>query len=103
MQYRTDNLRVSYTNKLGIQDTILHDIHLAINNGEFIGLLGQSGSGKTQLANALARLNQFFGAEIHADKQIFTTSGQTLDLSKPADLIEFKSKYISCLLYTSHW
>ena len=102
MQYRTDNLRVSYTNKLGNQDTILHDIHLEINNGEFIGLLGQSGSGKTQLANALARLNQFFGAEIHADKQIFTTSGQTLDLSKPTDLIEFKTKYISYIFQEAY-
>ena len=102
MQYRIDNLRVSYTNKLGNQDTILHDFHLEINEGEFIGLLGPSGSGKTQLANAMARLNQFFGAEIHTDKQIFSTSGQTLDLSKPTDLIEFKTKHISYIFQEAY-
>ena len=53
------NLKKSYD---GI--TILHDINLAIDDGEIVSILGPSGCGKTTLLNLILGLTDADGGEI---------------------------------------
>ena len=102
MHYRIENLNVEYEDKQGHHETILRDICLEIRDSEFIGLLGSSGSGKTQLAQALARLNEFNGAIIKASKQTFTHDSKIYTLSVPDELMEFRSKHISYIFQEAY-
>lgn len=54
-----DNLEVAYG-----KNTVLHDINLAIKPGECTLLLGESGSGKTTMARAIAGLVGHYDGEI---------------------------------------
>ena len=102
MHYRIENLNVEYKDKQGHHETILRDICLEIRDSEFIGLMGSSGSGKTQLAQALARLNEFNGAIIKASKQTFTHDSKIYTLSVPEELMEFRSKHISYIFQEAY-
>lgn len=52
------DLVVRYEPKLGRPLNAVEQISFAIDNGEFVGLIGESGSGKTTLGTALLRLLQ---------------------------------------------
>jgi len=51
-----ENLSVKYGN-----DQVLHDVNFQTDKGEFIAIVGKSGSGKTSFLNALANLIPFSG------------------------------------------
>ncbi len=53
---QVQNLRVSYVSSGGSALRALYDILLEVPNGEILGILGESGCGKTTLANAILGL-----------------------------------------------
>lgn len=89
--YRVEHLQLSYTDPDGYVKKVLSDVHLSIDAGECIGILGKSGGGKTQLVQALARLNEFRGGVVTATSNFYTTtSGEVWDLSERRRLLEFR-------------
>jgi len=46
---------------------VLQNIHLAVNHGDFVGILGPSGSGKTTLLRAILGAVNLFDGEIRVD------------------------------------
>jgi peptide/nickel transport system permease protein len=50
------NLAVGYPNGLGGIKQVVHNVNLSVNRGEVVGLIGESGSGKTQTAFAVLGL-----------------------------------------------
>ncbi|NRG41359.1 dipeptide/oligopeptide/nickel ABC transporter permease/ATP-binding protein [Rathayibacter sp. VKM Ac-2835] len=53
---RVTNLSVGYGQNDGSVKTVVHDVSLAVRRGEIHGLIGESGSGKTQTAWSVLRL-----------------------------------------------
>lgn len=49
------------------QRLLLDQVNLSIRGGQRIGLVGPSGSGKSSLLRAIARLDRYDGGEIHFD------------------------------------
>jgi ATP-binding cassette subfamily B protein len=60
----------------GSDETLFKDFSLHINNGERIGLVGHSGSGKTTFTKLLLRFNDIDGGEITIDGQDISTVTQ---------------------------
>lgn len=57
---------------------VLDDIHLTVNQGEFVALLGPSGCGKTTLLNTLAGLVDIEGGRIEVGGAVWSKRGYTL-------------------------
>lgn len=53
---RIENVRIGYDQPDGSVKEIVHGITLEVNRGEVVGLIGESGSGKTQTAFSVMRL-----------------------------------------------
>ena len=52
--------------------TALKDINFAVENGEFVGIMGASGSGKTTLLNILSTLDKPTSGEVRINQQDLT-------------------------------
>ena len=53
-------MRVTFVEKLGIQESpvkALDNISFTVEEGEFVGIMGPSGAGKTTLMNILSTIN----------------------------------------------
>lgn len=50
---QVEHLQISYASTLGRRHTVVNDVSFAIGKGEFLGLLGESGSGKTTIGRSL--------------------------------------------------
>lgn len=82
MPIEIKNLCYSYKKGTPFEKKVLHDVNLSINDGEFIGLIGPTQSGKTTLA-------QHFNALITPQKGRVVVNGcDTAD--KNANLIELR-------------
>jgi len=65
-----DNLNVYYKNKGGKNDAlqhVLHDVSFCMKKGEILGLVGESGCGKTTLAKAILGMQKRFDGSIRLD------------------------------------
>lgn len=54
---RLENVHKSFVNSEGQPLTVLEDIHLTLNEGEIVAILGKSGSGKSTLLRMIAGLS----------------------------------------------
>ncbi len=102
MHYNLKNLSVKYFDKSTNDAVILENISLQIHDGERIGLLGYSGSGKSQLAYSLARVNGFYGAILNAVDQSFNYENIHLNLNEPKELLLFRSTYIAYIFQEAY-
>ncbi|MCW1873717.1 ABC transporter ATP-binding protein [Erwinia sp. INIA-01] len=50
---QVEHLHISYASTLGRRHPVVNDVSFAIGKGEFLGLLGESGSGKTTIGRSL--------------------------------------------------
>ena len=57
------NIEKTYGDK--IKAKVLHNINLKINKGEFVAIIGQSGSGKSTMLNLMGTLDSPSSGEIY--------------------------------------
>lgn len=100
MLYKASNLQASIVQESKDQ-ILINNVSISLAENEFIGLIGTSGSGKSQLAYSLARINTFYGIRVDAEEQIFQLDGEKLDLKQDEDLQKFRVKYIGYILQES--
>ncbi|HEX7056878.1 MAG TPA: ABC transporter ATP-binding protein [Bacilli bacterium] len=65
MQGRVDFNRIRFAYGDGVE--VLHDLDLHINGGEFIGIVGETGAGKSSLISLLARFYDVTAGSIEID------------------------------------
>lgn len=93
--YSAVHLNLRYTDPNGHSKLVLSDIDIDIRAGECIGILGQSGGGKTQLVLALARLNEYRGGLISCSSNLYYTPGNEIwDLMNPLYMAAFRKSEI---------
>ncbi|MGY4506293.1 ABC-type sugar transport system ATPase subunit [Bradyrhizobium sp. GM24.11] len=67
------NLRIEHLNKRYGVTTVLNDINLNIEDGEFVVLVGPSGCGKSTLLRMIAGLDGASGGDIHIAGKLVNT------------------------------
>src|SRR5258708_20464072 len=67
------NLRIEHLNKRYGAMTVLNDVNLTIEAGEFVVLVGPSGCGKSTLLRMIAGLDGASSGDIHIAGQIVNT------------------------------
>jgi putative ABC transport system ATP-binding protein len=81
---KVTDLKKTYTSRLGgAQVQALKGVSFAVEQGEFLAIMGESGSGKTTLLNILAALDKPTGGSVELQ-------GQRLDTLKENELAAFR-------------
>src|SRR4029077_15755574 len=70
---RMANLRIEHLNKRYGTATVLSDVNLNIEDGEFVVLVGPSGCGKSTLLRMIAGLDGASGGDIHIASKLVNT------------------------------
>ena len=78
MSIRVDNISYVYMQGTPFEYKALDDVSLEINNGEFIGLIGHTGSGKSTLVQHLNGLLKPTSGKIYIDDMDITQKGVNL-------------------------
>ena len=77
MLLEVNNVRKVYTTRLSTQSTeALKNVNFAVDNGEYVAIMGESGSGKTTLLNIIATFDKATSGNVNLNN---------LDLSKLKD------------------
>lgn len=77
-----ENLSYTYSAKTSFAKAALHNVNLTINDGDFLGIIGQTGSGKSTLVQHLNGLIKLNSGKIIVDG---------IDLSKKYDYKKLRS------------
>jgi ABC-type dipeptide/oligopeptide/nickel transport system ATPase component len=83
---KVSNLAVGYSNGLGGIKQVVHNVNLTVNKGEVVGLIGESGSGKTQTAFSVLGLLPT-GGRVVAGSIVFEGEELTTSSAKAYDKI----------------
>ncbi len=94
---RVENLRAGYSQP-GLEVIAARDISFELGEGEFLGLAGESGCGKTTLAYAIAGLLQYPG-KVFGGKVEF--NGKTLRALSEAEMRKVRWKEMSIVMQAS--
>ena len=83
------NLAVGYPDGQGGIKQVVHNVNLKINKGEVVGLIGESGSGKTQTAFSILGLlpsggRVVAGSIVFEGQELTTASGKSYDAIRGA-------------------
>lgn len=81
------NINKSYTIYKKEKSTILHDINLTFNKGEFVSILGESGCGKSTLMNIIGGMDSDFNGEVLVE-------GKNLKTMKEYELDDYRKSKI---------
>lgn len=81
-----NKIHKSYGNKFNKQE-VLKGLDIAINQGEFVSIMGASGSGKTTLLNVLSTIDRVSTGSI-------TIEGKEMTGMKEKQLAEFRKHYL---------
>jgi len=93
--YTIEHLNLSFPDPDGNKKQVLTDIDISIAAQDCIGILGKSGSGKTQLVQALAGLNEYRSGEISSlSNQYIASTGEVWNLSDKTRLLAFRKSEI---------
>lgn len=88
MQLRVENLNYIYSKDTAYQKQALKNVNLEINEGEFIGLIGHTGSGKSTLIQHLNGLiKATSGAIYYEDKNIYEEGYNLRELRSQVGLV----------------
>ena len=71
------NIRMNFASK-GLTVRAVNDVSFTVNEGETIGIVGESGCGKTTLGRCIVRAYEASGGEVHYT----TASGEQIDFLK---------------------
>jgi ABC-type bacteriocin/lantibiotic exporter with double-glycine peptidase domain len=98
-QVKLSNLTFAYDHK-----TILDSVNLVINQGDIIGVIGKSGSGKTTFMNLLLGLYQpnsgsIFVDNVRLDEQNFKNWHQTISLV-PQNLVMIEGSILENIVFS---
>ena len=84
MLLEVNNVRKVYTTRLSTQSTeALKNVNFAVDNNEYVAIMGESGSGKTTLLNILATFDKATSGNV-------LLKGQDLSKLKDKDLADFR-------------
>ena len=89
---RVSDLRVGYDQRDGSVKQVVNDVSLTVRRGEVHGLIGESGSGKTQTAFAVMRLLPE-GGRIVGGRVDF--EGRDLALASEAEMVKIRGRKIA--------
>ncbi|PEL13614.1 amino acid ABC transporter ATP-binding protein [Bacillus sp. AFS017336] len=80
-------LKVNNLTKQFNKQTVLNEVSFAVNKGEIVTLLGQSGAGKTTILRCINGLEGFDGGSIEIDGQIIKSKKDLLKVRKNVGLV----------------
>lgn len=80
MQVRVENLSVTYAQGIGHVSKALDDVSFTVNENEFLGVIGHTGSGKSTLMQCIDALIEPDEGKIYIDDIEITSK----NVSKPA-------------------
>lgn len=81
------NIKKTYTTSAGVKTKALKGINLSIDAGEFVAVMGASGSGKSSLMNIIGLLDKSF-------EGTYRLNGKDISKLSDAKLSEFRSDSI---------
>lgn len=88
--------RINKYYKMGTQPLhVLHDIDFAVEEGEFVAILGPSGSGKSTLMNVIGCMDQFDSGEYYLD-------GMPVHKMKGEQLTQIRNEKIGFIFQNYH-
>ncbi|WP_282459122.1 ATP-binding cassette domain-containing protein, partial [Mycoplasmopsis arginini] len=85
-----------YFSNAGIVNKAVDDISFSVNKGEIVGLIGESGSGKTTVGRSLMRLYEDFNGFVTLDGKVI--SGRRISRSRT----KFLRKNIQMIFQDPH-
>lgn len=85
---KVSNLKKVYTSRIGTKGTeALSNVNFAVEKGEFISVMGESGSGKTSLLNILSTLDTPSEGEVYLE-------GEPLSKIKEKEISKFRREQL---------